>query len=280
MRPIKYTTKELKAIQKQLKEKLHSSTLVYPSAKLNFSFDIDTKLKDEDKPTIILSDRASSIIKALVDECTTEVAWNGIVTRNKERNTYVVDDIIMFPQLVTGTSVDVDETKYSNWIAEQLMNNEHFNDIRFHGHSHVNMATNPSGIDTKYQEDMLTQVQDYYIYMIFNKRGDMYACIYDLEANKFYERDDIIIKSTINPYTAIAKQMLEDNVSKAAPAVTTSTYYKGYPSYGSYSGLYYGAQNNTNYSPSDFVKDTRTENEKMVDEIIESAKKRTVGGKK
>ena len=108
----------------------------------------------------------------------------------------------------------------------------------------------------------------------------MYPCIYDLEANKFYERDDIIIKSTINPYTAIAKQMLEDNVSKATPAVTTSTYYKGYPSYGSYCGSYYGAQGNTNYSPSDFVKDTRTENEKMVDEINESAKKRTVGGKK
>lgn len=280
MRPIKYTDKELKAMQKQLKERLHSSTLAYPSAKLNFSFDTDTKLKEKDKPTIILSDKASGIIKALVDECTTEVAWNGIVTRDKKHNTYIVNDIIVFPQLVTGTSVDVDETKYSNWIAEQLMHNEHFNDIRFHGHSHVNMATNPSGIDTKYQEDMLTQVQDYYIYMIFNKRGDMYACIYDLEANKFYERDDIIIKSTISPYTAIAKQMLKDNVSNATPVVTAHSYYGGYPSYGSYRGAYHSAQGNTNYSPSDFVKDTRTENEKLVDEIIESAQKRTVGGKK
>ena len=57
MRPIKYTTKELKAMQKQLKEKLHSSTLAYPSAKLNFSFDTDTKLKDKDNLLQLMSYR-------------------------------------------------------------------------------------------------------------------------------------------------------------------------------------------------------------------------------
>ena len=50
--------------------------------------------------------------------------------------------------------------------------------------------------------------------MIFNKREDMYACIYDVANNVAYENKDIDIQveSQLNPYKELVKGWINDHV--------------------------------------------------------------------
>ena len=202
------------------------------------------KFKPNKRPTILFTEDALAIIDELVAQCDKEIAWNGLVKFNRKSLTFTVYDILIFPQVVTGTSVNVDETKYANWIAS--LSDDEINHMRFHGHSHVNMNVGPSGIDTDYQREMLEmQIKDFYIFMIFNKRGDMYACIYDVEKNIFYDKEDIDIENTRKSSVIYnkAKKMIEDNVSTPAP--TYNTNYKN-PNYG-YESHGYGTYGNPAY---------------------------------
>lgn len=219
-----------KLLSKYKKELDEANLLHIPTGsgltKADFTVDKDLK-----KPHITFSDRALGIIKELVAQCEKEIAWNGLVRFDEETNTYHVYDILIFPQIVTGASVDVDETKYANWIGS--LTDDQINHMRFHGHSHVNMSTGPSGIDTGYQHEMLSmQITDYYIFMIFNKRNEMYACIYDKAHNIFYEREDIIIESPMSEWKDTAAQMIKENVESPKPKVTTN--YTGNPYRGGY----------------------------------------------
>ena len=203
----------------------------------SFSFD------NKKKPIIKFSNKALLIIKELVKQCGKEIAWNGLVNYDADTNTYEVYDILIFPQIVTATSVNVDETKYAMWLAS--LTTEQLEHMRFHGHSHVNMAVRPSGVDTGYQKEMLTmQIQDYYIFMIFNKSGNMYACIYDVENNAFYEDDDIIIAedSQLNPYATLVDNWIDEYVTFPAPAAPTTSAYR-YP---------YGYGNSSNVQPTQY----------------------------
>lgn len=207
MRRLSYTQKEIKTIKDEIEKYLTTPQMNHKD--LSLFMPKVSRLKPEDKPRIIFSDKAAKIIKALVAQCPDEVAWNCTVYK-KKNNVYYIKDVVMFPQIVTGTAVDVNETEYANWLA--TLPADVFNNLRFHGHSHVNMAVNPSGIDTKYQSDMLQNLTDFYIYMIFNKRGEFYACIYDIKALTFYERDDIIVQFGVKSYEDEAAQLLKEYV--------------------------------------------------------------------
>ena len=179
------------------------------------------------RPVIKFSEKARLIIKELVQQCEKEIAWNGLVNYDADTNTYEVYDILIFPQIVTGTSVDVDETKYAMWLS--TLSTDQLNHMRFHGHSHVNMGVGPSNVDTGYQKEMLQmQITDYYIFMIFNKREDMYACIYDVANNVVYENKDIDIEveSSLNPYKETVKGWITDLVEFKTYTAGTS-YYNG-----------------------------------------------------
>jgi hypothetical protein len=53
------------------------------------------------------------------------------------------------------------------------------------------MGVTPSGVDTTYQEQLIDQVQDYYIFAIYNKRDDFNIWIYDKTTNTMYDKADI-----------------------------------------------------------------------------------------
>ena len=237
---IKLPKSQKKHLLKLYAEQLDSMSLLDVAAK---SFQDNFTYKSTVKPVIKFTKKAMLIIQELVQQCEKEIAWNGLVEYDAETNTYTVYDILIFPQIVTGTSVNVDETKYAMWLAG--LTNEQLRDMRFHGHSHVNMGVSPSGIDTGYQKEMLDmQIKDFYIFMIFNKRHDMYACIYDVEQNAFYEKDDIIIEeeSKLNPYKDLVSGWINDYVSQPKPA------YGQYPTYGTQPrGVVQPAQTATGY---------------------------------
>lgn len=113
------------------------------------------------------------------------------------------------------------------WMNE--LDDETFNHMRFHGHSHVNMGVTPSGVDTDYQETLANTVQDFYIFGIFNKKRSYNLYLYDMEQNVLFETKDL--KTTLNDHTSTwADEQIEKHV----------TVYKTYPKY-------YGTHASNNY---------------------------------
>jgi hypothetical protein len=163
---------------------------------LNLSLDLKhifTELKDEAKPVIFFTAKAYLKMTRLIQACKEEIGWHGIVTKIAP-NEYLISDILVFPQVVTGMSVNPDAKAYAEWLYSH--DDETFNKIRFHGHSHVNMGVTPSGTDTKYRGDIIDQLtsDDFYIFMIINKRNDIELALYDFAANRMYEKTDCTIE--------------------------------------------------------------------------------------
>jgi len=130
---------------------------------------------------------------ALVTGFSSEVAWHGTVTRSAN-NEFIVEDILVYPQEVTGSTVSTDQAAYTRWLYEQ--DEETFNRIRMQGHSHVNMGVNPSGVDNQHRAQILAQLESdmFYVFMVWNKSLHVHTLIYDMARNVLYEDDDIEVK--------------------------------------------------------------------------------------
>lgn len=199
----------------------------------NFKWDAD------EKAIVIFSPIAFAKMTALVQSFDSEVAWHGVATRDaKEKNRFYITDIIVYPQVVTGSTVNTDQDEYTNWLYSQ--DDEVFNNIRMQGHSHVNFATTPSAVDTAHQEKILAQLDKdmFYIFMIWNKKFERTVKIFDLANNTLYENGDVTV-------TIGAEGVDLDEFLKGAKAsVKTKTYqadvYTG--GNGSVYGGYYGGQ--------------------------------------
>ena len=152
--------------------------------------------------------------QALINECNKEVGWHGVARRgdDPEKDEYVISDILVYPQEVTGSTVTTDQVAYQTWLMNH--DDEVFNNIRYQGHSHVNMTTSPSGVDTSLYDRILAQLEDdmFYIFMIWNKRGEKTIKIYDLEKNVLFETADVTVTVIETPDDAdlLAKELTEE----------------------------------------------------------------------
>ena len=236
MRILKMTETNKKRILKDVAAQLESLTVIPDK----LSLDLSTSKKITNiTPKIIFTDKAADKIWELVDACEKEIAWHGLVT--KEKNTYTIYDILVFPQEVTASTATAKEEEYVMWMNE--LDDETFNHMRFHGHSHVNMGVTPSAIDTDYQQTLANTVQDFYIFGIFNKKRSYNLYLYDTEQNLLFETKDL--KTTLNDHTATwADEQIEQYVTvpkvtysknagkqQSYPAYTGNGYYNSYPSY-------------------------------------------------
>ncbi len=203
---------------------------------LNFKL---KEVKDDRKATLKFSEKAWMKIFALVHTYSTEVEWHGVVDR-VSTNTFYIKDVLIFPHKVTGATVTSDQTEYEKWL--DTLDNETFNALRFHGHSHVNMGVTPSGVDMTYRHNILNNFGTpsptsdlFYIFLIFNKKGDISGEIYDLQNNALYSKSvgtdeiDIVVENG---------DWLTEFLDEANKVVTTESYtYSGYGN-GGYSGGY------------------------------------------
>lgn len=166
------------------------------------------------KIEISFSDTAWSKINAIVNYYDKELAWHGTVERT-DKGLYV-KDIYVYPQLVTSTTVESDEDKYPAWLDQ--LPDDVFNSIRLQGHSHVNMGVSPSAVDEDFYETLIKHLNDYYIYMIINKRGDLWFNVYDLESNLIYEKEDIVYNIPSNSLASWVGQVVDEMIDEAIPA--------------------------------------------------------------
>jgi hypothetical protein len=74
---------------------------------------------------------------ALVTEFSDEVGWHGAVSRLGV-NEFVIEDIFVYPQQVTGSTVSTEQAAYTEWLYG--LDDDTFGKIRMQGHSHVNIA--------------------------------------------------------------------------------------------------------------------------------------------
>lgn len=173
--------------------------------------------KINQKAIVYFTELAWLKMTTLIREFSDEVAWHGTAYRldsEEGENIYAIGDIFVYPQEVTGATVNTDQVAYQTWLMSQ--EDDVFNNLRFQGHSHVNMGVTPSGVDLTHQEQILDQLEDdmFYIFMIWNKRHDVNAKIYDFQKNLLFEASDVTIqvldgKIGLEKFTQDAKSMVK-----------------------------------------------------------------------
>lgn len=162
-------------------------------------------------------------IQTLVQTFSSEIGWYG-VAKKLGSGEYAIEDILVYPQKVTGVTVSQDDKPAAEWLNS--LDDEVFNNLRFHGHSHVDMTASPSGVDDKLYASILEQMEGemFYIFTIFNKKGDIFYKVYDLEENILYDSDEV--ETMIDGFDG----GFEDFIKQAKTMVKTNTYsYKSKP---------------------------------------------------
>lgn len=156
-----------------------------------FSFDD----KEKRKATLFFNEGAYLKMISIVRAMDKEVAWHGVAFRGKGLDEYIVTDILVYPQQVTGASVEMFQEEYDEWIRDNE-DDERFYDIRMQGHSHVNMGTSPSSTDLEHQQDIVDMLKSdgFYIFLIWNKKGAHDIRIYDMRENVLFEDNDVDIE--------------------------------------------------------------------------------------
>lgn len=205
-KPIKITEEYMKECREDFEKILKESKLT--NGQLSFLKDFSC----DEKATVYIAPRALAKMFALIREFDNEIAWHGVASRNAD--SYVISDILVYPQTVSGVSVEMDETEYAKWLMENA-DDERFDRIRMQGHSHVNMSTTPSTVDLQHQQDILNMLgdDDFYIFMILNKRFEIYTRIYDMAKNIVFDPSDVTIKITgavdIEGFLQSAKELVK-----------------------------------------------------------------------
>ena len=167
-------------------------------------------------------------MRSLVEHCTTECAWHGTITPSEDRKCFTVTDILVYPQIIASATVEQDDTDNAYEIWHQGLNTPTYNSLRLQGHSHVNMAAHPSGVDTTMYDEMLQALRadSYYIFMITNKTGNIWVNIYDLLNNIIYENDDVMV--TVENIDSYAWFKDAKDVYMKTPVTTTTKTIKDY----------------------------------------------------
>lgn len=222
MKPIKFTEEYRKQCAEEAALKAYNETLEKLQDSVACHKAGTTELETDKTIKVILSNEVMLKATALVQECDKEIAWHGIVNADREQNIYTIVDVVVPPQEVTGTTVNSDSNEWALW-ASQLSDDE-FNNLRCHMHSHVNMGVFSSATDDDYQKDVVTKDGnlDYYIFLIFNKKGEIFARFYDVEHNMMYDNKDVEVHIPTESPTVWAREQIKNMVS------TKVTTYGGY----------------------------------------------------
>lgn len=227
-RPI-YLTEELK---RQALEEFSKSLASLKMSDGKVTYNKSFTYKGDDKAVVLFTPVAYAKMVGLIMSFDSEVAWHGVGHRVKgEDGVYLIEDILVYPQTVSGSTVEMDTEAYAKWIMEND-EDERFNNIIMQGHSHVNFSTTPSSVDTNHQESILDQLKDgFYIFLIWNKKLEHNTKIYDLDTNTLYENADISYGITSEEYDFAG--FIDEAKSRVVKKVVQPTYaYQGGYNYG------------------------------------------------
>ena len=228
-KPIKLTQAIIEQMMAEFGKSLASVKL--SDGKVTYTKALTYEKNEDDRVTILFEPVAYTKMLMLLHTFNDEVAWHGTVERSNDK-LFIIKDIFVYPQEVTGTTVNTDQERYQTWMME--LDDEIANDMRMQGHSHVRMSTRPSAVDTTFYDSILSQLgdDDWYIFMIYNKSLEHTVMVYDMRNNVMYEDDDIDVGiycegGDLEAFITDAK----DDVVRKTPAYggvgTTTNIYRG-----------------------------------------------------
>ena len=213
-KPIKMTPEYLEQCRLEFEKALSTSKMA--DGKITFTKVFTT---DARKATVHLSALAWNKMTALLSGFDKEVAWHGVAFRgdDESKDEYIIEDIVVYPQEVTGATVEMDTEKYALWLMEND-EDERFQNLNMQGHSHVNMGVTPSSVDLTHQEEILNMLgdDDFYIFMIWNKSLTSNTKIYDMKKNILFEYADVSVTyepDDIDDFVDAAKKMVTTKVA-------------------------------------------------------------------
>ena len=205
-----------KDFQAELEKALSQARMT--EGKLNFT---KTFGQLDRKAKVYFTELAWMKMTALLREFDKEVAWHATAYRLPgDEDEYVIKDILVYPQTVTSTTVEMDTELYAKWIMDGCMaEDERFDNIRCQMHSHVRMGVSPSPVDLTHQEEILEQLDEdaFYIFMIWNKNLVANIRIFDMQKNVLFETTDVtwgVLDDTIGlgKFVDEAKKIVKDRV--------------------------------------------------------------------
>ena len=187
------------------------------------------------KAVVWITPDAYTKMIALIQDSEKEVAWHGVAHRLEAEGQYVITDILVYPQEVTGATVNTDQAEYEQWMMN--LEDDIFNNLRMQGHSHVRMDCFPSHTDLEHQKKIIQQLEGdmFYIFMIWNKYFKFHATIYDLKINTLFEHGDVSV------HMVGAGAGLKEFLDESRAMVKTRTYNTGNSYGGNYGGYNQGA---------------------------------------
>ncbi len=236
-RRIKCTNEEISNLMLQFEQALKNGR--YQDGKISF----ETRMPEsDDVATLTFTNKAWLKIMSLVMSFDKEVQWHGVVEKISD-NEFKVKDILVFPHEITAATVTSNQSEYEEWLNN--LDDDTFNHLRFHGHSHVSMSVSPSSVDMQYRENILVNIspnddEAYYIFIIVNKKYEISAEIYDIKNNILYSKGDIEMFMEIDDgeylndflieAKAVAKEPVYTYVSKKEKHKNknTNNYYCGF----------------------------------------------------
>lgn len=220
-------TEERKAeILKEFTDMLNGKKVV---AGGTITFDVGSG-KAKEKQLIAYSPDAWIKLQQLLKSYSSEVAWHCLVDK-VEDGMYHVEDLIVYPQIVTGVTVDTDDEAYTKFLIDLPF--EQAQKMRMQCHSHVNMGVSPSGTDLTNQKEIVegSSRKGFYIFQIWNKSGSCHSTIYDFDAGVMYENSEIEVAVALSD-GAWADEWVEEthkvvaSKAKEAPKHLYTNYYQ------------------------------------------------------
>lgn len=157
------------------------------------SIDFHRKLPElTARTTLSFTREAWEKMLALVGQWDSEVAWHGLSERDGDG--YLVSDILVYPQEVTGATVTTDQARYETWLMS--LPDEVFGRVRMQGHSHVAMPVSPSSVDEALYRGICERMSGdmFYIFLILNKKGERHCEIVDFQKNTVFFTPDITVR--------------------------------------------------------------------------------------
>lgn len=139
-------------------------------------------------PIVYITKEVLNKMEIMIDECPTEIGWLMEVSKF-EGSKYLIDAIYLPKQDVHGATTEIQPEGLQELGMELLEADdglERWNRIRGWGHSHVNMAPNPSGQDKQQMDLFIANGCEFFIRIIANKQGVMKLDLFDYTTGLVY----------------------------------------------------------------------------------------------
>lgn len=139
-------------------------------------------------PTIVIDGQALIKMALYVEECNDEIGWLGTAVMDDKYNVYI-KDVFLFDQEVHSTTTEISPeglSEFGEKLLQQTDGVDIWNTIKVWGHSHVNMAPNPSNQDDSQMETFANCGHDWFVRIIANKKDDLRVDLYHYKLGLIY----------------------------------------------------------------------------------------------